>query len=105
MSRWQDICLENISIEKNVAEFNVWDVKNAPYAKYKVKVFESAEGKYTAYTNLQLIDFDGTPYCGVGYGESIERALEDSIQCFMKMCNERDTLTERDFCYINPGDF
>ena len=60
--------LHDVRIEKLSAEFTVWD-NTTPHGKYKVKVYITPNGKYVAYTNIQVRDEDGTPYCGVGHGE------------------------------------
>lgn len=90
-------------VEKAVAEFNVWD-NNVPCAKYKVKVYEKPNGKYVAYTNLQIKDSEGVPYCGVGHGNDIDSALQDVILFFTNMYKER-ILKDEDFCYMDPMDF
>lgn len=103
---WKDIKVaENIRIEKCVGEFNIWDVVNTPYGKYKIKIYERQNGKYIGYTNLQLKDEDGCPVSGVGHGETLEMALADTIQYFSSMIRERKNVKEEDFVYADPCEF
>jgi hypothetical protein len=69
MIDWKDIKIEGISkIDKCAAEFDVWAVGIVPYAKFKVKVFEGSDNKFTGYTNLRLKSLiDGSPEGGVGF--------------------------------------
>ena len=51
---------------------------------------------------------DKTPYSGIGYGNTISDALEDTINNFMEMVKERadkDCLDESDFESVDPYDF
>lgn len=103
---WKNIKIsENIRIEKCVGEFDIWDVFNTPYGKYKIKIYERQNGKYIGYTNLQLKDEDGCPFSGVGHGDSLEKALMDTIQYFSRMIQERDNVNEEDFVYADPNEF
>lgn len=105
--KWKEIRIKGIAkIDKCVAEFAVWEFDKTPWAKFKVKVFESDDGKFTGYTNLQLKSLlDGSPEAGVGHGNTIEEALEDTIHYFMSMLNEREDLSDKDFEACNPYDF
>jgi hypothetical protein len=108
MSNWRNIKIEGVTgICKCVAEFDVWAVQKAPYAKFKIKVFEDAEGKYIGYTNLRVKSLkDGSPEGGIGFGASVDEALGDTLQYFMNMINERPSeLTEEDIKYSDPCDF
>lgn len=93
----------NLNIEKVVAEYTIWD-NNFPLGKYKIKVYENISGKFIAYTNLQIADVDGTPYCGVGHGDDIQAAMKDAISNLANMYLGRN-LTDKDYCYIDPVEF
>jgi hypothetical protein len=41
----------------------------------------------------------------VGFGSTIEEALDDTIKYFLKMLGDRENLTENDFKSVNPYDF
>ncbi|HOV28405.1 MAG TPA: hypothetical protein PK566_18885 [Pseudobacteroides sp.] len=105
---WNKIDIKGISrIDKCVAEFDVWAIPTVPYAKFKVKVFQDLNGKYTGYTNLRVkSDFDGSPEGGIGYGNSIDEALENTLQYFMELVKQKgEELGEEDIEYSESSDF
>ncbi|OOM72227.1 hypothetical protein [Clostridium sp. BL-8] len=103
---WRNIKIKGIgNIEKCVGEFNVTETLKTPYGKFKVKVYERQNGKYVGYTNLQLKDEEGCAFAGVGHGETIEQALQDTIEYFLSMINEKQSLNEEDFECSDPFDF
>ncbi|XWJ91309.1 hypothetical protein ACRARH_03500 [Phytobacter ursingii] len=106
---WQNIKIENVSkIEKTVAEFTVWMIGVLPYAKMKVKIYESQSGLYTGMTDLRIKrKFDGSPESAIGHGNSIEEALEDTIKYFNSMLKTDgiDELIEGDIEYSEWSDF
>lgn len=105
MRIWNDIVIEGIAkIEKLVGEFNIVETIT-PYGKFKVKIYEDKSGKYTGITNLQIKDEDGCPFAGVGYGETIEEALKDTIMYFLEMIKEKEGINKEDFQYSDPFDF
>lgn len=104
--QWKNIKIKGIpNIEKCVGEFNVTELVNTPYGNFKVKIFERANGKYIGYTNLQIKDEDGCPFSGVGHGNTISDALEDTICYFLKMIEEKEDIVEEDFVCSNSYDF
>lgn len=111
MNEWRQIKIDGIvAIEHCVAEFNVIELEHTPWRKFRVKVFEDTKGRFTGYTNLMLKDEteDKTPYPGLGHGNTISEALEDTINHFMEMINQRsdkDCLNESDFESVDPYDF
>lgn len=103
---WKQIKIKGIaSIEKFIAEFNVFELIKTPYGKFKVKIYQSNNGKFIGYTNLQLKDDDGCPFAAIGYVDSVEEALQDTIEYFIKMLDKKDHLEEGDFEYMDPSDF
>lgn len=106
---WHDLKLENVgAIEKTVAEFTIWMVGILPYAKMKVKVFESQAGIYTGRTDLAIKrKVDGSPENGLGDGRTIEEALENTIKSFNDMLKKDgfSALTEDDIEYSEWSDF
>lgn len=106
MVKWQDLKIEGIAyIRKCVAEFDVGELKKTPWAKFKVKIKEDQDGKLTGYTNLEVKDEFGD-FCGaVGFGDTIEEALEDTILYLLKVLNEKETWSEEDFQATDPYDF
>jgi hypothetical protein len=106
MDEWKKVRINGIAnIEKCVAEFNVWELNKSPYAKFKVKIFESNKGNFTGYSNLQVIDELGSYYCAVGYGQSSEEALEDTINHFFTLVSRKDKWDEADFSCSDSFDF
>lgn len=109
MSEWKNIKIHGISsIEKCVAEFNIWDFEHIPYGKFKVKIYEDQKGIFHGYTNLAILN-DGIPdYCS-GTGKSIEEALDDTVRYFMDQITEHQKsngeLSEEDFEWGDPSDF
>ena len=56
-------------------------------------------------TNLLLKDDTGCGYSGVGQGETIEEALENTILCFLKMISEKESFSVRNFECADPFNF
>ena len=52
-----------------------------------------------------MADELGSFYCAVGYGETEELALEDTITEFFKMVSRKAEWEEQDFQYADPYDF
>ncbi len=106
---WHNLKLENVGkIEKTVAEFIIWMIDILPYAKMKVKIYENQSGEYTGITDLRIKrKFDGSPESVIGYGSSIEEALEDTIKYFNTMLKEDgfDRLTEDNIENSESSDF
>ncbi len=106
MDDWKNIKIEGVAyIEKCVAEFNIGELVRIPHAKFKVKIFERQNGTYVGFTNLQLKDEDGCPYAGVGHGETIDKALEDTIKYFFEMLSKKKNLNGEDFECVDTYDF
>ena len=106
MDNWKLLKVDGVpNIRKCVAEFEVQELEKTPYGKFKIKIFEDSKGNLTGYTNLQAKDSDGCPIAGVGYGSTIEEALEDTIKYFLKMLEDKKDLTEEDFECSDSFDF
>lgn len=100
---WKDLKIDHIDyIEKCVGEFEitaldffetVYEGDTIHYGSFKVKIYESQNtlhntdenDKFTGFTNLRLKDplglggYEG----GVGFGITIEQALENTIRNFI----------------------
>lgn len=87
---WKKINIENVEkIERCVGEFNIWMHNILPYGKMKIKVYEDIDSTFTGCTDVKLKrKFDGEFEGAVGYGHSIEQALEDTVNWFQKMVEE-----------------
>jgi hypothetical protein len=106
MEDWKQLEIKDVTfIEKCVAEFNVGELVKTPYSKFKVKIFEKQDGTFIGFTNLQLKDKEGSPFPGVGYGDTVEKALADTINYFFAMIDEKENLCDEDFECVDPYDF
>jgi len=97
-----------ISIEKCVAEYNILEQNYTPYAKFKVKVFECGNsGKFRGFTNLQIRTETGDYFGSVGYGDTVEKALEDTLKYFFEMLSRKEPTDwiEEDFLCSDSYDF
>lgn len=103
---WSDKHQGIAGVEKIVAEYNVCKLNMTPQIKFKVKICESANHKYTGYTDIQIADELGSFYGAVGYGDTEEAALEDTIAEFYRTIATKAVWEEQDFQYMDPyGDF
>lgn len=106
MNNWKKVNIEGIAkIEKCVAEFNIWELNISPYAKFKIKVFEDNKNNFTGYSNIQVIDEVGGYNGAVGYGNTVEEALEDTIKYFFELLSIKEDWQENDFAWSDPLDF
>ena len=106
MENWKNIDIKGIDgIEKCIAEFRIWDINRTPYAKYKVKIFEDEKGRFNGFTNLQVIDKIGSYYAAVGSGNTVEEALEDTLNYMGELLSIKEVWEESDFQCVDPFDF
>ena len=92
--------------------FAIWKIKNKDVWQIKVK-YEDQDKTYTGITDVRVRrKFDGEFEGGVGYGKSIEEALEDTIGWFLQVvdmdypiADYPDGLTENDIEYVGYSDF
>lgn len=87
---WKNIDIQEVgSIEKCVGEFQILMQKILPFGKMKIKVYGSSNGIFTGYTDIRIIrKYDDSPEGAVGYGKTVDKALEDTINYFIKMVEE-----------------
>lgn len=111
---WKKIDIDGIEkIEKCVAEFQISMQTILPYGKIKIKIYEGQEGTITGRTNIGVKrKFDGEVEYATGYGKTVEEALEDTINWFLKMVREDypiesypEGLSEDDIEYAEFSDF
>jgi len=107
MNEWELIQIPGIAaIEERVAEFQVWELNKTPYGKFKVKILKRARGSYSGYTNIMVKNaVGGDAECGVGHGNSIAEALEDTIRNLLELLSYKEQFTEDDFEWSDPDDF
>ena len=103
---WKDINIQGIGrIQKCVGEINIAETIKTPYGKFKIKIYEEQYGKYVGYTNLLLKDEDGCALPGVGFGETVEEALKDTIEYFLDMINQKKDISDEDYECSDSFDF
>lgn len=106
---WKNIKIDKIgAIEKCVGEFQILAYDILPYGKMKIKVYQRQDGMYYGYTDLKVKrKFDNSPEGAIGYGSSLEEALEDTIKYFMEILDEdySDGITKEDIEYSEYSDF
>ena len=106
MLDWQSIKVNScIKIERCVGEFEVWDVCKMPYGKFKVKIYESTDGRFTGRTNLMVKDDMGNINSGIGYGITIADALNDTIKYFYSLIEDVSDISKDNFEYVEWMDF
>ncbi|OCG15510.1 hypothetical protein A9G28_00750 [Gilliamella sp. Fer1-1] len=105
---WHDLIIDNVvKIEKSVAEFVIW-MPILPYAKMKIKIYESSSRRYTGMTDLAIKrKFDRYPENGLGSGDTVEEALKNTLKNFNAMLTEDgfEELTPEDIEYSEWSDF
>lgn len=105
MNSWKDVNVNGIvSIQKCVAEFDI-NQFDVPNGKFKIRIYEEQDRVYYyGYTNLKIKNpVDGIEG-GVGYGDSIEKTLKNTLENFMELMRDRDNLSEDDFVFV-PYEF
>jgi hypothetical protein len=105
---WHDLVIDNVvEIERNVAEFVIW-MPALPYAKMKIKIYENQSGRFSGTTDLRVKrKFDGSPEGAIGWGDTIEEALKDTINYFNDILKQDGVteLTSEDIEYSEWSDF
>ncbi|MCB2300829.1 hypothetical protein [Clostridium tagluense] len=102
MSNWKDIKIDGITrIEKCVAEFRISQLGIIPGTFFRVEISEGTNGFFSGITNIGLkSSVDESVDFASGYGDTIEKALEFTINNFMEMINERNDITPDSFMWI-----
>lgn len=106
MGDWKDVKFDKIaSIEKLVAEFYVMEFQKTPYSRLRVKIVENQLGFYKGFTNVQIRDEAGFFFECVGFGNTIEDALEETIKYFLETLDEKELWNDDDFDWSDIADF
>ncbi|WP_378123616.1 hypothetical protein [Cohnella sp. GCM10012308] len=103
---WTRLKVEGIAkIEKLVAEYVVTQL-DVPTGRFRVRIYESANRWFMGITNLRIKNaIDGYPEAGLGNGQSLTEALEDTLRNLMQLLLEDRVLTDDDFVFVNYSDF
>ncbi|MCR5385342.1 MAG: hypothetical protein K6E72_12025 [Saccharofermentans sp.] len=106
MDDWKDYSNNQIvKIERLAQEFEVWELKRIPYGKMKIRIYESQNGNYMGRTNLMVKDSAGSYNPGIGHGQTVVGALDDTINDFFSQLDNIIEIKESDFQYVDPMDF
>ncbi|OWR32502.1 hypothetical protein CDO73_02550 [Saccharibacillus sp. O23] len=107
MKDWRNITIEGIgSIEKVVAEFNVWPDHRLSISKFKVKIREKKSGSFFGTANVAVkSQIDGEPDWISGSGDTVAEALEDTVRNFLSTLDGFSELLEDDFIWADLYDF
>lgn len=106
MDKWKEIKFEQIaSVEKLVGEFYVMELKKTPYSRLRVKIVENQLGFFKGFTNVQIKDEAGYFFECVGFGNTVEDALYETIKYFIETLEEKEQWNEDDFDWIDSSDF
>ncbi len=95
-------------IYRVVAEFYVWLDDLVPTEKMKVKVVERC-GCFVGNANPSILNrAAGSPDGDVGFGASVDEALNETLSKFMRIVKKQMPergLTESDLCWSDPEEF
>ncbi|MDI4649671.1 hypothetical protein [Cohnella hashimotonis] len=103
---WTRLKVEGVArIEKLVAEYVITQL-DVPTGRFRVRIYESANHWFMGITNLRIKNTtDGCPEAGVGNGQSITEALEDTLRNFMQLLLEDRVITDDDFVFVDYNEF
>jgi hypothetical protein len=103
---WKKVKVAGIaSIEKCVAEFDAAQL-DVPTGRFRIRIYESSNGKFMGFTNLKIKNsLDGYPEGGVGNGNTVAEALQDTLSNFMKNLFEKEILNDSDFVFVGYNEF
>ena len=100
---WQDIQVAGLRpVEKIVAVFRISDTRTDdrvrfPFPLFSIAVSESLHGGYHASPNVAIKTANGDADWIGGHGPTVEEALEDCLNYFMRNIGDREWLLEKDF--------
>jgi hypothetical protein len=97
-----------LSIDRVVAEFQI-ESPEIPSRYFRVKITEKNTSRYMGRCNISINSSDDCPEWISGFGDSIDEALEDTLQQFMRSLRQykgdRSFLEEEDFSWAACEDF
>jgi hypothetical protein len=106
---WDQIAIDGIlSIDRVVAEFRI-ESPDIPSRYFRVKITETNTNRYIGRCNVSINSTDNCPEWILGMGNSIDEALEDTLQQFVRSLQQhkgdRSFLEEEDFTWADCEDF
>jgi hypothetical protein len=107
MGSWRELRVEGLGpVQRVAAMFQIGPpLANLPFPSFKVKVIERANGSFLAVPNVAVRAADGAPDWIGGLGASVEEALENALQYFVRNLGGRAELSEQDFVWSDPVEF
>ncbi|MBW9159568.1 hypothetical protein [Clostridium tagluense] len=103
MENWKNIKIDGIAaIEKRVASFKIYQLRLIPSLFFEVQITENSNGFFIGVTDIGLNSaIDESVDFGCGCGDTIEKALEFTLNNFIKMINERNDVTPDSFTWLD----
>jgi len=99
--KWQTLLVPGLGpIERVVAVFTIGPpLERLPFASFKVKVIERADGSLFGVPNVAVRTADGTPDWIGGFGKTVDEALAECLTYFLGTVDDRAKadLFEEDF--------
>lgn len=85
MEKWKETKINFIAeINRVITVFEVWSYDKIPYGKFKIKILENRRGQFIGIPNIAIKNLeDGTPEWISGLGNTVDEALNDSIENLM----------------------
>jgi hypothetical protein len=105
---WRKISRKGIiDIERVVDLFEVTiSGENIRHFTFRIKILESRKGTYTGFSNFSVKNRKtGFQEYYSGYGNSIDEALEATINEFMDLIDGIDNIKDEDFIWIPNEEF
>ena len=98
---------QSILTEKCVAEFIIHEQLYTPYAKFIIKIYQGSESSFYGVANICVKDSMGQFCRPIGWQNCIDRALENTIQSFLKMTSRKSPRNwlESDFMCLEHFNF
>ena len=76
-----------------------------PFPSFKVKVLERGDGSFLGVPNVSVKGPDGSPQWTSGLGSTVEQALEDALNYFVKSLDDRRDWPETAFTWTDSEEF
>lgn len=76
-----------------------------PFASFKVKVIERADGSFLGVPNVAVRSTDGMPDWISGLGDTVDDALEDALNYLVRSLGGREDLPVDSFVWADRDDF
>jgi hypothetical protein len=107
MASWQRLEIEVLGpVVRVAATFQIGPpLEWLPFPSFKVKVLERGDDSFLGVPNVSAKALDGSPQWTSGLGNTVEQALEDTLNYFVKSLDDRRDLPEAAFIWTDPEQF